>query len=190
MLANKLAIIDPAEMDVAEANALATMEAWSLARLDTDFQFTASFIRDLHRQWLGRIYDFAGEYRTDNVSKGGFMFCAAAYVPEQMKCFESQILAVETPCEGMDAPRLAGSLAAVHAELLMIHPFREGNGRLSRWIACLMALQAGFPFLDWRTETEEPGRSEYFTDLRKGYAQDLTTLQQRFSTILEKSGRP
>jgi len=38
----------------------------------------------------------------------------------------------------------ATALAEVHAELILIHPFREGNGRLARLLALLMALQAGF----------------------------------------------
>ena len=34
-------------------------------------------------------------------------------------------------------------IAIVHAELLFIHPFREGNGRASRLLATLMAAKAG-----------------------------------------------
>jgi cell filamentation protein len=177
-------------MDLAEANALATMEAWSLSRLETDFQFTAAYVVHLHRQWLGRIYSFAGEYRVDNVSKGGHMFCAAAYIPQQMAELDQRILKTHTPCEAMDAARLAKALAAVHAELLAIHPFREGNGRLARWVASLMALQAGFPTLEWSVEQSEPGRTEYFSDLRKGYGLDLTALETRFGEILRRSGRP
>jgi len=33
--------------------------------------------------------------------------------------------------------------AEVHTELVLIHPFREGNGRCSRILASIMALQAG-----------------------------------------------
>ena len=35
------------------------------------------------------------------------------------------------------------SIAMVHTELLLIHPFRDGNGRLARWLADIMAAQAG-----------------------------------------------
>jgi hypothetical protein len=40
-------------------------------------------------------------------------------------------------------------LAEVHAELILVHPFRDGNGRLARLVALLMALQAGLPPLDF-----------------------------------------
>ena len=39
--------------------------------------------------------------------------------------------------------------AAVHAEPILIHPFREGNGRCARLLATLMGLQAGLPALDF-----------------------------------------
>jgi len=42
------------------------------------------------------------------------------------------------------------ALAVVHTELVLIHPFRaEGNGRVARMLATLMALQAGLPPLDF-----------------------------------------
>ncbi len=33
----------------------------------------------------------------------------------------------------------------VHEELVLIHPFREGNGRVARLLSTLMAFQAGLP---------------------------------------------
>jgi cell filamentation protein len=41
--------------------------------------------------------------------------------------------------------QMAMAIAVVHAELLLIHPFRDGNGRLARWVADVMAIQAGYP---------------------------------------------
>src|SRR5258708_24203487 len=43
----------------------------------------------------------------------------------------------------------ATALAIVHAELILIHPFREGNGRCARLLAMLMGLQAGLPALEF-----------------------------------------
>ena len=63
--------------------------------------------------------------------------------------FERDELAVSTPCEGMDRDRLVSALAHTHGELVIIHPFREGNGRCARLLAWLMALQAGLPPLDF-----------------------------------------
>ena len=41
------------------------------------------------------------------------------------------------------------ALALTHAEFVLIHPFREGNGRLVRLLNTVMALQAGLPALDY-----------------------------------------
>lgn len=63
-----------------------------------------------------------------------------------MKEFEKDILKKYTPCrKGDELSKVARAIAIVHGELEMIHPFREGNGRLGRLIAALMALQAGYP---------------------------------------------
>lgn len=43
------------------------------------------------------------------------------------------------------------AIATVHVELILIHPFREGNGRLSRLLADVMAVQAGFQSLDYES---------------------------------------
>ena len=53
-----------------------------------------------------------------------------------------------TPCRFEDEDELATSLAVVHAEFILIHPFRVGNGRSGRSLAILMRLQAGLPALD------------------------------------------
>ena len=48
----------------------------------------------------------------------------------------------------------------MHAELILIHPFREGNGRMARLLAMLMALQAGLPPLDF-SPMEGRGKRAY-----------------------------
>ncbi len=53
-----------------------------------------------------------------------------------------------TPCLFESRDKLIQALAEVHVELMLVHPFREGDGRLRRLLATLMALQAGLPVLD------------------------------------------
>ncbi len=50
-------------------------------------------------------------------------------------------------------------MAVTHTELILVHPFREGNGRLTRLLNTLMALQAGLPGagLWWNPEPQEAG---------------------------------
>ena len=95
----------------------------------------------MHRLWLGRVYPWAGAYRTVNMAKGDFVFAAASQIPRLMQQFENGALRKFTPCRFASIDDQALALAVVHAELVLIHPFREGNGRLARLLATLMALQ-------------------------------------------------
>ncbi len=54
----------------------------------------------------------------------------------------------------------------VHVELILIHPFREGNGRLSRLLADVMAVQAGFQPLDYESWTQHP--EQYIAAIHAG----------------------
>ncbi len=54
-----------------------------------------------------------------------------------------------TPCRFTALDDQAKALAVVHCELILIHPFREGNGRCARLLSVLMGLQAGLPALDF-----------------------------------------
>jgi cell filamentation protein len=89
---------------------------------------------------LGGIYPWAGNYHHVMMSKDGFPFAAPAFIPNLMAEFEQKILARHTPCRG-DDENVAESLAIVHVELVLVHPFREGNGRLARLLAMLMGLK-------------------------------------------------
>ncbi len=77
------------------------------------------------------------------------MFAAANQVARLMGEFERGPLHDYTPCRFEAADEQALALAVVHAELILIHPFREGNGRCARLLSTLMGLQAGLPALDF-----------------------------------------
>jgi cell filamentation protein len=103
----------------------------------------------MHRLWLGKIYVWAGEYRWVNISKDGFAFAAASQVPKLMQQLERGFLREFTPCQFESIGDQARALAAVHVELILVHPFRDGNGRCARLLSTLMGLQAGLPPLDF-----------------------------------------
>jgi len=84
-----------------------------------------------------------------NLAKDGFHFAAAAQIPRLLEEFERRFLQRFTPCHGLRHEELVNALAVTHVELILIHPFREGNGRLARLLADTMALQAGNDPLDY-----------------------------------------
>ena len=115
----------------------------------------------MHKIWLGRIYSWAGQYRQVNMTKGGFTFAASHVIAQLMQELEKGPLKKFTPCEFTKHEEIVHALAVVHTELVLIHPFREGNGRLARLVAILMGLQAQLPPLDFGGLTGKK-REEYF----------------------------
>ena len=66
------------------------------------------------------------------MSKDGFPFATAALIPELMQKLQKRILARVTPCRFAGREEVAGAMAEAHVELVLIHPFRDGNGRVAR----------------------------------------------------------
>lgn len=145
VLRNRLGIRSKRTMDRVEYEALVRVQADYLERITAQTRFTAAMICRMHRDWLGDIYGWAGEYRSVELAKGNFRWPPAFRVGSNMERFEHQGLHVHTPCRAGPLDNVARRIAEVHGELMLIHPFRDGNGRLGRWLADLMAFQAGFP---------------------------------------------
>ena len=112
-------------------------------------RFTSEDVNRIHKYFLGHLYSWAGTYRLVNLTKGGFMFASAMAIPAMMKEFEKHVLKRYTPCQGKTLDKIAQKIAIVHAEFLLIHPYREGNGRTARLLAALMAYQARLPGIDF-----------------------------------------
>lgn len=187
VLRNKPSIQRKREIDRAEFEALIRAQSDFLGRVTTETQFTADGLRSMHRSWLGELYEWAGEYRAVEMEKGGFRWPPAYLVAQNMAQLEQGLLQKHTPCRQASLTVVARRMAEVHAELLLIHPFRDGNGRLARWLADLMALQAGLPLPDYRFRGRgsEHERTLYLAAVKKGYLtryDDLTAFFLRAMT--------
>lgn len=184
VLANRLDIADPDE--IAEAELILLQRLYEAVLLH-DLPNDALRVEDLvswHRRWLGNLYDWAGQMRSVNVSKDGFMFAAAGLVPQLLRAFERDCLTQYTPCHGMDEDALAVAIAVVHVELILIHPFREGNGRLSRLLADVMAVQAGrepLDYSDWDSD-----KATYFAAIRDGQGNDYAPMKRLVELALAR----
>ncbi len=186
VLGNLLGIRSSRKMDDAEASALrAAMEAF-VATYDEWHRFTAEDICRMHRRWLGGIYAWAGTYRQVNISKDGFPFAAASRVPALMEDFSRKALARRTPCRPAKREEIASALAETHVELVLIHPFREGNGRIARALATLIALQAGLPPLDFKLVAGR-ARNAYFAAVRAGMDRNYEPMAKLFAEIIGRS---
>ncbi|MEY8593203.1 Fic family protein [Butyricimonas hominis] len=149
ILHNLLGLTDEEAIHNAEFEGFLTAEILFTENLTPKTKFTIKYICDIHRTALKELYSFAGHFRSVNVSKGGFVFPAGRFIPNNMRIFEEEILA-HLPDHYAHQEELIKDIAKVHGELLFIHPFREGNGRTARILANLMARKQGYTGLNFR----------------------------------------
>src|SRR5450830_1977610 len=186
VLRNLLGIKRVGDIDEAESQTLLLAQAQAIERYGDDQRFTAKDICDLHRLWLAPVYAWAGEYRSVNIGKSGFQFAHAPLIQGLMAELERGALAEFTPCRPSTDAQVARALAVVHAELILVHPFREGNGRVARLLAVLMGLQAGLPPLDF-SPLEGRGNARYIAGIHAAVGRDYAPLAETFLRVIART---
>jgi len=153
VLPNLLGITTIEEIHKAEFEGFLKAQHQLLDSLTTYTIFDFSYIRHIHQLSLLKVYDFAGQFRTVNMTKGGFLFPTAKFLPHITHDFEDRILK-QLPNYYKTKDQLITDIAKGHAELLFIHPFREANGRVARILANMMAIKQGYDFLGFYRITQ------------------------------------
>ena len=143
ILPNKLGLTDSEKIAEEEYRGFLRAEIKFESELDQIDTFNWKLLSIIHETALGHLYEFAGDLRQVNLTKGGFMFPAAKFLPSAVEEFEKEFMSpLPEKMEAYD--KLIEHVAPLHAELLFIHPFREGNGRTARLCVDLIALKSGF----------------------------------------------
>lgn len=182
VLRNKLGVTNSDDMDEIELHLLAQIYEAVLVEDLPDRILRVADIKAWHRRWLGNVYGWAGMERSVNMGKDGFHFAAASQIPRLLTVFECDCLARFTPCVYSDNPTLAEAIAITHVEFILIHPFREGNGRLSRLLADVMAVQAGHEPLDYSAwDADKPA---YFGAIHAGLVGDYAPMRRLVEAAL------
>lgn len=190
VLRNYLKITSKEEMDIIEAKELQRTELELENKIRSDHEFTAEDVCIMHELWLGDIYPFAGRYRTVSMSKDDFTFASPSFISKLMNQFEKNYLKKYTPCYESDLDNLASIIGETHAELIIIHPFREGNGRLSRLLANMMALQANIPQLNYSSIDQinnKYGFNKYIQSIHGAFSGSYSPIKEVFLKILKDS---
>jgi len=188
VLKNKLGVTSPDEMDRREKEEQLRAIDELTDLFDNNHHFTAADICTMHKVWLEKIYEWAGNYRLVKMSKGDFPFAFPEQILQLMAGFEKGPLNEFTPCHFKSHAKIAAALAVVHTELVIIHPFREGNGRVARMLAILMGLQAGLPPLDFQ-DMITTDKEEYIRAIQIGVGENYAPMQKVFGDVIRKTLR-
>lgn len=156
-----------------------------LAR-DTDKPITEHNIREIHSLVLKGIDDGAGTYRSVPVEISGSQFPLPGpeSVGSQMRDFGHWLAQASTHnAEAFtNVPGLFAA-AVAHTQLVTIHPFIDGNGRVARLLMNLLLMRHGFPIAIITKED----RLRYYDALETSQSSDLTPFIVLLTECIEES---
>ncbi len=144
--------------------AYALFESGMLADLEPG---SVKCLQQIHGYLFGGLYDFAGQIRTKNISKGGFVFANALHFPTILPAIEAM---PETTFD---------EIVDKYVEMNIAHPFMEGNGRSTRIWLDLMLKRTLKRCVDW----SQIDKSAYLDAMRKS-ATDASALKALFNGAL------
>ena len=143
---NRLNIGDAEILREIEAQLLQQAYETFVSELTADTRFDEPYFQSLNQRTFDTLYDWAGQYRTQDMVKGGSMFCRATFLPNEARRIFLE-LENEDFLQGAalwPLARFADRLAYYQSELIALHPFYELNGRITRLFFDLIAIANGF----------------------------------------------
>ncbi len=138
-----------------KTKAYALFESGLLKSLDAG---TVKCLRQIHAYLFGGLYDFAGQIRTKNISKGGFTFAPCQYFNITLPTIERM---PETTFD---------EIADKYIEMNIAHPFMEGNGRSTRIWLDLMLKRSLKKCVDW----SKISKNDYLNAMIKSSVESTT----------------
>lgn len=186
VLKNKLGIIDPRELAVVEGRSLVKAYKAVPELYDNNHKFTENDIKYLHKLFLGEVFEWAGKYRDVDISSPGIRYCHAAYLPQNMAEFSKRLARLTPFSAELGKYEIIKRLAEIHGELIIIHPFRDGNGRTTRLLCDLLLLQAGRKILDTEKFYSKKFLSSYHAAIQKlWHSGDYSDLEALLASLME-----
>ena len=110
--------------------------------------YDLTYLKKIHKTLFVDLYQWAGEIRTIDISKGATRFCTASRrEPEINRLFEKA--GKQHYYVNFDRAQLIKELSELYSDLNAIHPFRDGNGRAQRILFEHIAVHCGFD-ISWK----------------------------------------
>ena len=122
---------------------------------------TSKSLLQIHAYLFGGLYDFAGQIRQKNISKGGFHFAVSQYLGKTLRLIE------QMPENSFD------EIVDKYVEMNVAHPFMDGNGRTTRLWLDLILKKRLQKCVDW----SQIGKNDYMNAM---------VLSPTNSTVLKK----
>lgn len=127
---------------------------------------TTKGLQQIHAYLFGGLYDFAGQIRQKNISKGGFQFAVSHFLGNTLKQIDAM---PETTFD---------EIVTKYVEMNIAHPFMEGNGRSARiWLDLILKKRLR-KCVDWSTISKE----DYMNAMKLSPTNDYV-----LKTLLEKA---
>ena len=139
VLGNKMELTSSADLAreeerISKKKALELFESGMLDKLEAG---SFSALKAIHKYLFDKIYDFAGETRKVNISKGNFRFAPFMYLEAALANIDKM------PQSTFD------EIVEKYVEMNIAHPFREGNGRVTRiWLDLIFKTELHM-VVDW-----------------------------------------
>lgn len=140
ILRNKLGLKTAAALDKHERR-LSTQRA---AQGVPKGKFDLKHLRAIHRHLFQDVYDWAGQIRTVDMSKGGSRFQFIRYIETGMADVHRRLVA-RNMLKGLSPEAFAEAAGEIIGDVNFVHPFREGNGRTQLLYLSQLAEAAGHP---------------------------------------------
>ena len=152
VLKNKLNIRDNKLLKTAEEE-ITLIKQMELLKNPIKGNFSKAHLMNIHKFIFEDIYSFAGKIRREQISKADTMFYPPNLIDRELDKVFAKIKE-KNMLKETDEEKVFDNLAYVMAELNIIHPFREGNGRSIREFIRLMAKRMGYD-LNWGNADKE-----------------------------------
>jgi cell filamentation protein len=131
---------------------------------------TTKGLQQIHQYLFGGLYDFAGQIRKQNISKGGFRFASSLYLTDSLAKIE------QMPEETFD------EIIEKYSEMNIAHPFREGNGRSMRiWLDLILKKRLG-KCVDWA----KVDKDDYLSAMIRSHVKTLEIRELLRSALTDK----
>ncbi|MBV7298079.1 Fic/DOC family protein [Enterovibrio paralichthyis] len=177
VLKNLLNIRDADALAEAEAEFVRFRYMEYISEAESLEDFTLDHFLKLHRVLFQDIYPWAGQLRDVDISKGDTRFCACQFIKTELV---KQLARIPALLDCLDREAVVELTSDIFCEINVIHPFREGNGRSTRFFFEELLFVTGYE-ISWPAITQE----EWIKANIEGFYGDVKGLRTIFDQAIQ-----